>query len=329
MRFIFVVLVFICSPFALCNAQTQDESAVVDLGSILVEGVRPGPKLWRVKKGEHTLWVLGELSPLPKRMKWHSQRVTEVIQQSQAYLAPSSFTAEVGFFQGLSLATSAIGIKKNPDKKKLSDIIPADIYQQWLVLKKKYLGRNKRVEKLRPLFAADKLYTKAISKVGLTEKTKVYKKVRKLAKKNKLEFVYPTIKIELNKPKAGLKKFKKTQISDLQCFRQTLDRLEVDLDAMRQRANAWSEGNLSILKDLKFTNQNKSCTSAILENSVIQDMGLADIRSRMRAIWLEKAKESLEKYPSTFAILPIYHLLGENSYVDILAQEGYTVIAPH
>jgi len=69
---------------------------------VIAYGIRPGPELWKVSKGENVLWILGTLSPLPKRMKWQSSLVAVVIEDSQAILLPPVVTADVGFFQGLS-----------------------------------------------------------------------------------------------------------------------------------------------------------------------------------------------------------------------------------
>ncbi len=332
MRYVFFLLFFSVSCFNLGFAKEElgqvAPKNVVSLEKIVVFGIRPGPKLWKVSKGEHVLWVMGTLNYLPKHMKWYSSHVSEVIAQSQAFLLPPGVTAEIGFFKGLSLATSAIGIKKNPDKKKLINVVPAKDYARWLALKEKYIGRDRGVEKLRPIFAAMKLFDKAIKKVGLVDDTKVEKKVRKLAKKNKLEFIKPFLTIDLNKPKAALKKFKKTEISDLECFTKTLTRTETDLILMKQRAYAWADGDISQLKALAFSGQNKACTSALLNNEIAQDVGMVDLPVRLRKIWLEKAEEALTKHNSSFAIMPVYHLLGENSYLNDLAKRGYTITAP-
>ncbi|MGV7186159.1 TraB/GumN family protein, partial [Xanthomonas axonopodis pv. bauhiniae] len=46
--------------------------AVVDLEAMVVRGVQPGPGLWKVSKGDHVLWILGTLSPLPKDLEWQA-----------------------------------------------------------------------------------------------------------------------------------------------------------------------------------------------------------------------------------------------------------------
>jgi hypothetical protein len=54
-------------------------SRVADLPMVVVSGVQPGPGLWKVSKGDHVMWVLGTLSPLPRDMQWQAQEVEQVI----------------------------------------------------------------------------------------------------------------------------------------------------------------------------------------------------------------------------------------------------------
>jgi hypothetical protein len=125
---------------------------------ILVTGMRPGPGLWKVSKGDHVLWVFGNYSPLPKNMEWRSHEVEKILAQSQEYLSPPSAGASVGILKGLTLLPLAIGLKKNPDGAALRDVLPADLYARWLLLKRKYIGDDAGIERERPLFAAATLH---------------------------------------------------------------------------------------------------------------------------------------------------------------------------
>jgi len=312
-------------------AFAQSDSADAALENIVVLGKVPGPDLWKVSKDDNVMYILGTLSPLPKRMDWNFKPIEEVIQSSQALLLPPQFEmklGDIGFFKKLSLVTSAIGIKKNPEKQKLIDVVPEDLYARWLVLKKKYMANDRAVEKTRPVFAGDKLSRKALKKSGLTRKTGVTKKITKAAKKYKLEFIIPAVEVILDNPKATLKDFKQSEFNDLECFEKTLQRLENDLMAMRSRAIAWSDGDIETIKSLPYVDNDQACTSAWLNSEIAQDVGITDIRARTRSLWLEHAKATLIKHKSTFAILPISHLLSEDSILDHLESAGYTIEAP-
>ena len=40
-------------------------TGVIDMEAVVVAGVQPGPGLWKVRHGDHLLYVLGTQSPLP------------------------------------------------------------------------------------------------------------------------------------------------------------------------------------------------------------------------------------------------------------------------
>jgi hypothetical protein len=46
---------------------------------VLVTGEQPGPALWKVLSGDHVLWILGEVLPVPRKMKWRSKRFERVL----------------------------------------------------------------------------------------------------------------------------------------------------------------------------------------------------------------------------------------------------------
>src|SRR3546814_12295756 len=80
-------------------APTPDD--IVDMDAVVVSGVLPGPRMWRVSKGDNDLYILGTLSPLPKRMEWMSREVEDTIARSQAVIAPHSVAvhSDGGFFR--------------------------------------------------------------------------------------------------------------------------------------------------------------------------------------------------------------------------------------
>ena len=49
----------------------------------MVSGRYHGPKLWRVSKDGHVLWVLGTVAPLPKRMVWQTEDIQRLLARTQ------------------------------------------------------------------------------------------------------------------------------------------------------------------------------------------------------------------------------------------------------
>lgn len=125
-----------------------------------------------------------------------------------------------------------------------------------------------------------------------------------------------------------VKKFKKTTMDDLECFVKTLDRIEHDLNYMTVRANAWSTGEVAIIKSLPYVNERQACASTVLNSELAQEAGLIDIRSRLTKVWLDAAEKALQNNKSTFAIWPIIDLLDENGILNDLEAKGFGIKAP-
>ena len=121
--------------------------------TVVVEGRRPGPGVWKVSKGTHVMWVFGTYSPLPQKMQWDASRVERLVAKSEEVLMPPVAKAHIGFFRGLTALPSLIGIKRNPDDAVLHDVVPSDVYAHWTLLKAKYIGNDDGVEHYRPVFA--------------------------------------------------------------------------------------------------------------------------------------------------------------------------------
>lgn len=296
---------------------------------VLVVGQRPGPGLWKISKGGHVLWVFGTYSPLPAKMAWRSQQVETILAQSQEYLAPPGASATVGFFRGLILLPHMIGITKNPDGKLLRDVVPADVYARWLVLKAKYLGVDDDVERERPLFAADKLYRAGLKHAGLSSSDEVLTSIEQLVKKNKIKTLHSHVKMEVADPARTLKEFKKGSMDDAACFATTIERLETDIDAMRVRANAWAKGDVEAIRSVGYADRDAVCFSAMSGSSALKSQpDWHGIEQRVRKLWLEAAEKALATNTTSFAVLDLKHILDAGDALATLKAKGYLIEAP-
>src|SRR3546814_13742859 len=90
---------------------------------------------------------------LPKRMEWMSREVEDTIARSQAVIAPPSVAvhSDVGFFRRLALVPALLRARNNPGKRKLREMVSPELYARWQVLKARYMGRDRGVEKRRPI----------------------------------------------------------------------------------------------------------------------------------------------------------------------------------
>ncbi len=332
----FATLALACIAAQPVLARAQDpvgaDEAPTLLDEVLVSGEQPGPGLWKVIKqtadGEHVLWVLGSYGPLPKKMQWRSAQVEQVIAGSQEVLGPVSVDAKVGFWGGLMMAPSLIGIRDNPNDAKLKDVVPPELYARWLPLKARYIGKDDDAEKWRPIFAAGQLYLKAIEKSQLELNNKVWPVIEKLAKKNRVKINEPSLEIKVDKARSMVKDFKKAPLQDIECFAATLERVESDLDLMRVRANAWATGDLKTLRSLPHVDQVGACIAGVMSADVVQSRGFADVPARVNALWIKEAEASLARNRSTFTVMRMSEILKPDGLIAQLRAKGYQVEEP-
>lgn len=313
-------------------AQATPQQATAELPTVVVSGEQPGPGLWKVSRDDHVLWILGTLSPLPKDMAWRSKQVESVIAESQAVLNPPRLKvdADVGFFGKLRLLPSLVGVRDNPDHATLQQIVPADLYARWIELKTKYFGRDRgrNLETWRPIFAALELYDAAVRKTGLTRSDITGDIVRNAAARAGIETTTPLITLEVDNPREAVKKFKGSEMEDIECFRKTLDRIENDVQTMAARANAWATADLETLRKLPDADLRAACFAAVTNTELARERGIADIDVRLKQAWMDAATAALAKNPVSFARLPIDDLLEPDGYLAKLKARGYAIEAP-
>lgn len=304
---------------------------IVDLDSVVVSGTPSGPGLWKVSRGDHVLWILGTLSPLPKRMAWDTREVEAVIAQAQEVIeAPRiEITPKIGVFRKVLLLPAIMGARKNPNGAMLRDVVPEAEYARWQTLKSRHLGGDRSVEAYRPIFAAGELYREAIADVGLTYDNPVRSTVERLARQHGVKVTAPKVAIQVRKPKAVLEKFTTQSLDDAGCFSRTLDRVESELGTMRDHADAWAVGDLPAMRALPpVSAQYEACAGALTEAALARELGVGDLRARTEAVWLAAAERALSANQVTIALLPITDLLKARSVTTTLRARGYLVEAP-
>jgi hypothetical protein len=296
---------------------------------IHVVAQRPGPGMWKVKKGDHVLWVFGTYAPLPKNMTWRSQQVENVIKHSQEYLEPPGAEAKAGVFKMITLLPSLIGVRKNPDGAGLRDVMPQDDYARWSTLKAKYLPDNSGVERERPIFAAQVLTEAARKQAGLVDGYAVRKQLLDLIKKSELKETSSKIAVPMDNARTVLNNFKKSNLADAACLAQTMTTLEQDIGAATTRANAWAKGDLDEIRKLNFAEREEVCFGSLLNSAAFDsEPEFRSAKARSYIKWVEAAEKALDTNVSTFAMLSMADIFNPKGVMAALVAKGYEVDAP-
>ncbi len=332
------ILLFAAAPVA---APAQNAGDDAPLEEIVVSGEYPGPGMWKVTRPDdtsgHTLWIIGDPPPLPKRIAWKSNEVEAVVSRSQEILRDATVTMapdeEIGLFRGLTLLPAALKARKNPDEATLEDVLPADLYARWAVQKRLYLGRESGVEEWRPIFAANKLRKAAYDELKLRDKDMVWEVVGKLAKDQKIKVSSPNLKFTIKRSeiREKIKEFSRESLSDVECFSTTLALTEAlsDRDTENSRARAWASGDLQSLSELPvLPNPTLPCLMAVMSSQVAREVIPGDIREQLTRLWIGAVSRSLADNQTTLAIVPLTKLTSEGGYLARLREQGYVIEAP-
>lgn len=306
------------------------QAELAPITSVEVKGVLPGPGFWQVSNGTNNLWILGSVKPTPKGLDWETIKLERKINQSQELLGSVSVTldTDVGFFAKIGLIPSLYRARKNPDGKTLKQVLPADVYARWVVLKAKYIGKDDDIEYWRPIFVAQELYEQAIKKSRMENQNIAWPVAEKWAKKADLQISRPEIKVPLKDPKKFIKDFSAKALNDTACFDKTLLSIEQDVQNMSRRGMLWAEGNVSELQKMSFVDASGACVDAILGSGALQGSAMQGIKQRAINTWLEAASQALAKNANTVAVINMADLLKSDGYLALLQAKGYTVVAP-
>ncbi len=293
------------------------------LAEIVVEGQHEGPRMWTVHRGDHVLWILGTVTPLPKKMVWQPQAVREVLAQSQE-VVPAWPTYGIGAnpFTALRVFIQWRRMQKPPDRLPLKETLPPALYARVAALEAKYDPHDSRLEQLRPMLAAERLMTRVLDASGLALHNEVQATVLNLAREQGVHIRQDKLKID--DPVDVLKDVGATPLSaEIACLDAVVTRLETDLGPMQARARAWALGDVAALRQLPHPDDRTACIVAVSTSDRVRSL-----IERAQNDWLLVVEDSLARNRGTLAVQSMDRLLGEHGALATLKARGYDVEGP-
>ena len=303
------------------GAQASGEAPTIE--EITVIGRYPGPPLWKVTSGNRTLWIFGELNPVPKGLDWDPRNAERVLDRAGGVIgAPRVSAMTFNPIRLFRLARAARRLIRLPEDTTLSGLMPAELYARYTTLRARYLPKvEDDDEDMRPALAAMRLYVAALDDTGLEMDSDVGKTIERKLHRSRAEEAEVVVKTE---PEAVLGELAKiTPEAELACFASIMTSIETDLDGMKERANAWAIGDVEALKRFNYPDPQGNCLEALFSAP-----GFVDLRDQLYSKWLAEAEHALATYDTSFSVLPMWDLVAGNGLLAQLAARGYTVIAP-
>ena len=164
--------------------------------------------------------------------------------------------------------------------------------------------------------------------VSIISRTLLVWSTIEISRRSDVPVTDPRVTVKIADPKGALKAFSGESLDDTACFAKTMERIEVDLGGMVERANAWAQGDIETLRAKQGPSQWRACSEAMTGNVAARRLGFADIETRVQAAWMAAAEKALDKNASTFAMLPTSQLFNDNGYLAKLAAKGYAIEQP-
>jgi hypothetical protein len=178
------------------------------------------------------------------------------------------------------------------------------------------------------MLAALDLYQKALDQSGLTSNGAVWETIEKIAHKNRVPLQPVVLSLKVDDAKGAVHDLNKIPVdAEIACFGKTIERLETDLQPMRQRANYWSLGDIAGLRGLPYPDEEVACLDAFLAVPEFRDK-FESAQTRIADLWMSAAEAALDKNDSSFAVLPITVFLKQDGMLDQLKAKGYGVEEP-
>jgi uncharacterized protein YbaP (TraB family) len=298
--------------------QTSDEPI-----QEIVVGAHAGPRMWKVTQGDHVLWILGTVTPLPKRLTWESGSVAALLKESQE-VVPGLPSFGIGWnpITMLRVYVEWNRLQKSPEHQRLQQVLPPSLYARFEALKARYAPDDRQLEEVRPMIAAERLMEKTLDASGLTLRNEVQQTVLKLARQAGVKIHQDKMKVA--DPVDVLKDVRAASRNDeISCLDAVVTRLETDLGPMRQRAAAWALGDVETLRKLPHADDRTACVAAVSTSERVKsliDRALDD--------WMLTVEDSLTRNRTTLAVQTMDRLLGDKGGLEQLRERGYTVEGP-
>lgn len=281
---------------------------------VLVVGEYPGPGLWKISKGSHTLWLLGTCVPTPKGMIWRSKQVESVIAASNEVLGPYSVSLRVQEAEPY-LAR----------KGTLKDALPRKVYKRWSALKDEYIDKDIETETLLPTAAALLLQSKAYERIGLSYSDDVWRTIYRIANANSVPVLRQAYDMDPSSPTRNRSRLSRQ--NGVTYLVETMDRLSTDIAQAHARANAWAVGDLEALGSL-IEGDASYARSLAYSWPFLSQKEVNWLQTNAQNRLLSALERALSRNQTTFAALPVHLISRPDGVVSQLRAAGFRVEVP-
>jgi hypothetical protein len=297
---------------------TQTDEAPLDV--VLVMGEQRGPGLWKVVSGDHVMWILGEVSPIPRKVKWRSRKFDNQLRRSQELIVDFS-----GYWPATREEMSEYRkAEKLPKGKTLKELIPEELYSR--VDETAKLFDVTELDELYPFAVTNHLVVGSMKHLNLKGFSARFAALEMAKQRGIKATVYAA-----EEPPFATRLTNWQGDANVVCLERVIDVLQDGGTGVRRLANAWSVGDIDTLREIVRTYsfsrdgfRADACAAAMRGG----EKQASEFNTERKQGWLKEAERALKSNRSTMAVTLMTDLLSDDGYIALLRARGYEVIEP-
>ncbi len=295
-------------------AQPSDTSAVVE--ELVIEGRPLGPALWKVKRGEAELIVLGGLAPLPHQLKWTSPRLERALGVADLLLVPPQGRPQLSDLPGMTLRVASL---RQGLGQKLEPNLSPDLRARFVQARERLGMGPGRYDHWKPAIAGFILLADFRDHEGLStgKPATTVQRMVKTQHGHRLK-IEPMADIHLGamvKSAASL-----TPAQHEACLSAALNDIEAETARARTAAQAWAVGDLATVR--------ANASADLLDRCLLQLPSLTNLLEQDTAQSVMSLDRALSHGGTTVAIIDLRLLLRANGVLDRLKAKGAEISVP-
>ncbi|MEN9016934.1 MAG: TraB/GumN family protein [Hellea sp.] len=264
-----------------------------------------GPAIWVLKDNDTTLYLFGTVHLLPSNLSWQKSDMQKAFASSGTIFFEAN--SEANEKVAANILASSLGMRQ--DGLRLSDSL--DSYQLKLLEAVAHNGNLNiaLLDSLRPWLASEYITLAAATNAGLSSDLSADEALKSRARRDKKNVIFLETVEEQILTSANLSK--SVQMSLLT---ETLEKYSSLANDLNDVAQSWALGRTDYLsRELVMAMKYKS--SELYNNLIV----------RRNIKWMDKINQFIEGSGTGFVAVGTSHLLGEDSLIEMLREQGYEV----
>jgi len=296
------------------TAAPTDTSAVVE--ELVIEGRPVGPALWKVKRGEAEVVVLGALAPLPHQLKWTSPRLERALGVADLLLVPPQGRPQLTDLPGMTFRMASL---RQGLGQRLEPTLSPALRARFVQARERLAIGPGRYDHWKPAIAGFMLLADFREHEGLStgKPATTVQRMAKAQRGRRLK-IEPMANIHLGAMVKSASSL--TPAQHEACLTAALNDIEAEAAGARTAAQGWAIGDLSTIR--------ANASADLLDRCLLQLPSLTILLEQDTAQSVRSIDQALSRSGTTVAIIDLRLLLRANGVLDRLKATGAEISVP-